>query len=162
MCTIKEIIFSSVLTAKHHADGSFEISLEYTSCPDIEGRTIIISDRCGNGASLVKVHSLFKGRGDLPPSILFAPSPARWVLNTWNGEVPNATIWCADIDDEITAKGYIVPGLGDAVAIWLLAQKMQSRPAFWCGICFLLFRTAITQPYPGFSASCWLSAFWLE
>ncbi|HZW69354.1 MAG TPA: uracil phosphoribosyltransferase, partial [Hanamia sp.] len=27
---------------------------------------------------------------------------------------PTATIWCGDIDDELTAKGYIVPGLGDA------------------------------------------------
>ena len=23
-------------------------------------------------------------------------------------------IWCGDIDEELTAKGYIVPGLGDA------------------------------------------------
>jgi hypothetical protein len=29
-------------------------------------------------------------------------------------EEPNVTIWCGDIDDELTAKGYIVPGLGDA------------------------------------------------
>jgi uracil phosphoribosyltransferase len=29
-------------------------------------------------------------------------------------EVPQALIWCGDIDNEITAKGYIVPGLGDA------------------------------------------------
>jgi uracil phosphoribosyltransferase len=29
-------------------------------------------------------------------------------------EVPEAIIWCGDIDDELTAKGYIVPGLGDA------------------------------------------------
>jgi len=27
---------------------------------------------------------------------------------------PQVTIWCGDIDDELTAKGYIVPGLGDA------------------------------------------------
>ena len=26
----------------------------------------------------------------------------------------NVKIWCGDIDDELTAKGYIVPGLGDA------------------------------------------------
>ena len=31
-----------------------------------------------------------------------------------SGRKPKATIWCGDIDDEITAKGYIVPGLGDA------------------------------------------------
>ena len=27
---------------------------------------------------------------------------------------PRAIMWCGDIDDELTAKGYIVPGLGDA------------------------------------------------
>ena len=27
---------------------------------------------------------------------------------------PQAKIWCGAIDDELTAKGYIVPGLGDA------------------------------------------------
>jgi uracil phosphoribosyltransferase len=27
---------------------------------------------------------------------------------------PNCRIWTAGIDDELTAKGYIVPGLGDA------------------------------------------------
>jgi uracil phosphoribosyltransferase len=27
---------------------------------------------------------------------------------------PSVTIWCAAIDEELTAKGYIVPGLGDA------------------------------------------------
>jgi uracil phosphoribosyltransferase len=29
-------------------------------------------------------------------------------------ESPTVTIWCGDIDEELTAKGYIVPGLGDA------------------------------------------------
>ena len=29
-------------------------------------------------------------------------------------EEPHAIIWCGAIDEELTAKGYIVPGLGDA------------------------------------------------
>lgn len=29
-------------------------------------------------------------------------------------EEPQAIIWCGAIDEELTAKGYIVPGLGDA------------------------------------------------
>jgi uracil phosphoribosyltransferase len=29
---------------KHNKDGSFEISLDYISCPEIEGRVLIISD----------------------------------------------------------------------------------------------------------------------
>jgi len=28
--------------------------------------------------------------------------------------VPNATIWAAAVDEELTARSYIVPGLGDA------------------------------------------------
>jgi uracil phosphoribosyltransferase len=27
---------------------------------------------------------------------------------------PEVKIWCGEIDDELTAKGFIVPGLGDA------------------------------------------------
>jgi uracil phosphoribosyltransferase len=27
---------------------------------------------------------------------------------------PQAYIWAGDVDDELTARGYIVPGLGDA------------------------------------------------
>jgi uracil phosphoribosyltransferase len=34
-------------------------------------------------------------------------------------------IWCGDIDDELTAKGYIVPGLGDAGDL-SFGTKMQS------------------------------------
>ena len=38
---------------------------------------------------------------------------------------PNITIWCGDIDDELTAKGYIVPGLGDAGDL-AFGEKTQS------------------------------------
>src|SRR5882724_3984893 len=40
---------------KHQRDGSFEISLDYVSCPELEGRVVIISDpMLATGASLVK------------------------------------------------------------------------------------------------------------
>ena len=41
---------------KHNADGTFEISLEYMSCPEIEGRIVILSDPMLATGS-VKVHS---------------------------------------------------------------------------------------------------------
>ena len=37
----------------------------------------------------------------------------------------NTKIWCGDIDDELTAKGYIVPGLGDAGDL-AFGSKMQA------------------------------------
>ena len=40
---------------KHHPDGSFDISLDYISCPEMENRVVIISDpMLATGASLVK------------------------------------------------------------------------------------------------------------
>lgn len=38
---------------------------------------------------------------------------------------PTARIWCGAIDEELTAKGYIVPGLGDAGDL-CYGEKKQS------------------------------------
>lgn len=100
---------------KHHKDGSFEISLEYISCPEIEGRTLIISDpMLATGASLVKTIQYLRDEGH-PSEIHVVCAIActvgiEYVLRS----EPKAKIWCGAIDDELTAKGYIVPGLGDA------------------------------------------------
>jgi uracil phosphoribosyltransferase len=46
---------------KHHTDGSFDISLEYLSCPVIDNRVLIICDpMLATGASLVKTIGLLK------------------------------------------------------------------------------------------------------
>lgn len=100
---------------KHNRDGSFDISLEYISCPEIENRIVIISDpMLATGASLVKTLQFIRAEGK-PAEIHIACALActvgiEYVLRA----EPKATIWCGDIDDELTAKGYIVPGLGDA------------------------------------------------
>lgn len=100
---------------KHNPDGSFEISLDYISCPEMEDRVVIISDpMLATGASLVKTLQFIREEGN-PSEIHFLCAIActvgiEYVLRA----EPKATIWCGDIDDELTAKGYIVPGLGDA------------------------------------------------
>jgi uracil phosphoribosyltransferase len=105
---------------KHHPDGTFEISLEYMSCPEIENKVVIISDpMIATGASLVKSIQFLKDE-DIVCAIGCTVG-IEYVLR----EVPKATIWCGDIDDELTAKGYIVPGLGDAGDL-AFGQKMQS------------------------------------
>ena len=100
---------------KHHADGSFEISLEYMSCPELEGRVVIISDpMLATGSSLVKAIQHLKDEGDIKElHIVCAIACSVGIEYVLRAE-PKATIWCADIDEELTAKGYIVPGLGDA------------------------------------------------
>ena len=100
---------------KHHSDGTFEISLDYISCPDMEDRVVIIADpMLATGASLVKTIQFIKEAGN-PSEIHIACALACTVgLEYVQRAEPKATIWCGDIDDELTAKGYIVPGLGDA------------------------------------------------
>ena len=100
---------------KHDSEGSFEISLDYISCPDLDDRILIVSDpMLATGASLVKSVQFLRDEGE-PASIHIVVAIACTVgLEYVRREIPTATIWCGDIDDELTAKGYIVPGLGDA------------------------------------------------
>lgn len=111
---------------KHNIDGTFDIRLEYMSCPEVEGRIVIISDpMLATGSSLVKSIQHLKEEGEIRELHIVCAIACtvgiEYVLRT----VPKATIWCADIDDELTAKGYIVPGLGDAGDL-AYGSKMQS------------------------------------
>jgi uracil phosphoribosyltransferase len=100
---------------RHHQDGSFDIALEYLSCPEIDDRILIISDpMLATGSSLVKTIQYLKEEGT-PKSFHIVTAIACTVgIEHLRREVPEATVWCGAIDDELTAKGYIVPGLGDA------------------------------------------------
>ena len=100
---------------KHHRDGSFEISLEYISCPDLTDRVLILCDpMLATGSSLVKTIHFLKDEG-MPKAIHIVCAIACTVgIEYVKREQPHVTIWCGDIDEELTAKGYIVPGLGDA------------------------------------------------
>jgi uracil phosphoribosyltransferase len=100
---------------KHHRDGSFEISLDYVSCPDLTDRTLILCDpMLATGSSLVKTIQYLKDEG-MPKAIHVVCAIACSVgIEYVRREQPQVTIWCGDIDEELTAKGYIVPGLGDA------------------------------------------------
>lgn len=100
---------------KHHRDGSFEISLDYVSCPSLENRVIIIADpMLATGSSLVKTVQYLRDEGQ-PAEIHIVCAIACTVgIEYVHRNEPKVKIWCGAIDDELTAKGYIVPGLGDA------------------------------------------------
>ena len=100
---------------KHNMDGSFEIRLEYMSCPDIENRVLILSDpMIATGSSLVKSIQFLKEEGQFKELHIVCAIACTVGIEYVLRAEPKAIIWCGDIDDEITAKGYIVPGLGDA------------------------------------------------
>lgn len=100
---------------KHQLDGSFEISLDYISCPELENRVVIISDpMLATGSSLVKTIQYLRDEGH-PREIHVVVAIACSVgIEYVQRSEPQVKIWCGAIDEELTAKGYIVPGLGDA------------------------------------------------
>lgn len=100
---------------KHNKDGSFEISLDYISCPELENRVVIVSDpMLATGSSLVKTIHFLKEEGHPKEIHIVAAIACTVGIEYVKRQEPAVTIWCGDIDDELTAKGYIVPGLGDA------------------------------------------------
>jgi uracil phosphoribosyltransferase len=100
---------------KHNRDGSFEIEQHYVTCPDIQDRPLIIADpMLATGASLVLAIEALKTHGT-PSQIHVVNAIACSVgIDLLARRFPEVHIWAGAIDDEITARGYIVPGLGDA------------------------------------------------
>jgi uracil phosphoribosyltransferase len=96
-------------------DGTFEISLEYLSSPELDDRILILSDpMLATGASLVKSIQYLRAEGEPSQIHIVCAIACSIGIELVRREVPTATIWCGAIDEELTAKGYIVPGLGDA------------------------------------------------
>jgi uracil phosphoribosyltransferase len=100
---------------KHDRDGSFEITMSYITSPEVENRILIISDpMLATGSSMVKTIQQLRSEGN-PAEIHIVTAIACTVgIEYLRRALPTCKIWCAAIDDELTAKGYIVPGLGDA------------------------------------------------
>ncbi len=111
---------------KHHRDGSFEIEQHYVTSPVIEGRPLIIADpMLATGASLVlALRTLTENEKPWQIHIVCAIACTVGVEYV-ERRFPEAHIWCGAIDDELTARGYIVPGLGDAGDL-AFGSKMQS------------------------------------
>ena len=110
---------------KHLPDGSFEIALEYMSCPPIDGRIVIISDpMLATGSSLVKAIQYIREAGNIKNLHVVCAIAATQGIETLLKAEPSATIWCGAIDDNLSSKGYILPGLGDAGDL-AYGSKMQ-------------------------------------
>ena len=100
---------------KHDEKGNFVIELEYVSCPDISGRTLIVADpMLATGASMALTLKQLFNLGKVRDIHIVTAIAAKPGLDLIRKMVPEAKIWTGAIDNELNAKSYIVPGLGDA------------------------------------------------
>ncbi|MEX0966674.1 MAG: uracil phosphoribosyltransferase [Bacteroidia bacterium] len=97
------------------SEDGFEIRIEYVSAPALADRVIVVVDpMLATGSSLVLAcEELLK---NAKPKHLHLVSVISSVvgIDFVKHRLSNFTIWTAAIDEELTAKAYIVPGLGDA------------------------------------------------
>lgn len=99
----------------HHKSGKFTINLEYISCPNLEGRTLIIADpMLATGASMQLTIEQLLSQGKPKHIHVVTAVACTEGIEKVRRNFKDITIWAATIDEELTAKGYIVPGLGDA------------------------------------------------
>lgn len=112
---------------KHHPDGSFEISLEYLSCPDLNNRVLILCDpMLATGASLVEtIQAIQKKYTPSQIHIVVTIASQKGIEHVEKELGADIPIWCAAIDPILNDKSYIVPGLGDAGDL-AFGTKMQS------------------------------------
>jgi uracil phosphoribosyltransferase len=103
---------------RHHPNGKdeFEVIVKYFAAPALGGKTLVLTDpMLATGKTLENVLKSLKTHGEPKAIHIISVIGSREGINYVASVFPeNTQLWIAAIDDELTAKGYIIPGLGDA------------------------------------------------
>ena len=103
---------------KYDKNEDFEIRIEYYSAANIDGRVLMLVDpMLATGSSLVQcleglLHEEMKPKKLHLVAVIASAEGVDYVKKKLRKY--DATLWVGNIDDELTSKAYIVPGLGDA------------------------------------------------
>ncbi|MDR2207102.1 MAG: uracil phosphoribosyltransferase [Flavobacteriaceae bacterium] len=100
---------------KHDANDYFSIKQDYLTCPNIEGRPLIVADpMLATGASLIEAIKDLLTNGNPTQIHIVSAIASKQGIETIQNAYPEAKLWIGTVDEKLTAKGYITPGLGDA------------------------------------------------
>ncbi|TBN00171.1 uracil phosphoribosyltransferase [Hyunsoonleella flava] len=103
---------------RHHKENpeSFEIIVEYLACPDLNNKTLILADpMLATGQSMIATFEALQSFGTPESLHLISVIGSQEGVDFVASKFPESThLWIGAIDKTLNAKGYIVPGLGDA------------------------------------------------
>ena len=102
---------------KYDKGEDFHINIEYCSAPDLDGKTLILADTMlATGASLEIAYLKLCEESHPEHTHLVCPIASAYAVEYLQKHLPEKgiTLWVAAIDEELTSRSYIVPGLGDA------------------------------------------------
>ena len=102
---------------KYRKEGGFDIQFGYLSSPLIDDKILVLSDpMLASGSSMVLAYQSMLEKGKPAEihvvSVLASHEGIAFLKKSFSKY--KLKIWTGAIDDELTAKAYIVPGLGDA------------------------------------------------
>lgn len=95
---------------------TFDVLVEYLASPCLDGKTLILVDpMLATGSSMELAYRALLSKGTPAKIHVASVIASRQSVEYIRTHFPDATtLWCGDIDDEVNAHSYIVPGLGDA------------------------------------------------
>ena len=103
---------------KSTKDGKFKVKVEYISCGSLEGKTLLLVDpMLATGSSLVLTYNALCEKGGTPAhthvaAVIASEQGVDYAMKHMPRQ--DTTIWVAAVDEELTSRAYIVPGIGDA------------------------------------------------
>jgi uracil phosphoribosyltransferase len=96
-------------------NGDFIIQIDHISTPSLDGSTLILCDTMlATGQSLVQVCKELMATYTIKTLHIAAVIASTEGIEHVRANLPKAHIWVCAVDEEMTTKAYIVPGLGDA------------------------------------------------
>ncbi len=102
---------------KYGKDNKFDIQIEYLTSPNLDGKTLILADTMlATGYSIKLAAERLKEYGTPNQIHIVCPIASSYGVEYVMKNFPfsNTVLWVGAVDEELTNKSYIVPGLGDA------------------------------------------------
>ncbi|MEO6633663.1 MAG: uracil phosphoribosyltransferase, partial [Mucilaginibacter sp.] len=95
--------------------GSFVINVDHISTPNLDDKVFILCDTMlASGQSIVEVCKQLIAQYTIKELHIAAVIASTEGIEHVRANLPKAKIWVCAVDEEMTSKAYIVPGLGDA------------------------------------------------
>lgn len=100
---------------KNRKSGEFLMRQEYISTVDLSNRVVIIADPLlSTGISMVECCKELIAQFEIKKLHIVSVIASSEGITHVKANFPDASLWLGAVDEEMTTRAYIVPGLGDA------------------------------------------------
>lgn len=102
---------------KYKKDGTFDIHFDHISGPNLNDKVVILVDpMLATGASMILAYKALLQKGTPKHTHIVSIIASKEGIEHLQKHLDpkQVTLWTGAVDDELTVKAYIVPGLGDA------------------------------------------------